>query len=96
VALVAGEVVGTAAREGDELLTFFVHPDFQGRRIGTRLLACLEDAAHRDGLRTLRVEASITGAPFYERRGYRRTGGTVLGTAGPHVPLAKEVGEPAG
>jgi putative acetyltransferase len=96
VAVAAGAVVGTAAREDGELLTFFVHPDFQARGVGTRLLACLEAAARAAGLRALRVEASITGAAFYEGRGYRRTGGTVPGAAGPHVPLVKQLGAAAG
>ncbi|HYW31824.1 MAG TPA: GNAT family N-acetyltransferase [Gemmatimonas sp.] len=96
VALSAGQVVATAAREDGELLTFFVHPDCQGRGVGTRLLMELEGAARRGGVTTLRVEASLTGAAFYERRGYRRLGGLVPGTAGPHVPLVKALCDDAG
>jgi hypothetical protein len=44
----------------------------------------------------LRVHASLTGTRFYERRGYRRTGAIVPGTAGPHVALEKRVDEAAG
>jgi putative acetyltransferase len=89
VALVGGGIVGTAAREDGALATFFVHPDHQGRGVGTRLLAPLEAAALAAGLTTLRVDASLGGAGFYERRGYRRTGALVQGTAGPHVALVK-------
>jgi putative acetyltransferase len=89
VALVAGGIVGTAAREGETLSTFFVHPEHQGRGVGTRLLAPLEAAARAAGLTALRVDASLAGAGFYERRGYQRTGTMVEGTAGPHVALVK-------
>ena len=89
VALVGGHVIGTGAREGEELLTFFVHPDHQGRGVGARLLARLEATARAAGLRRLRVEASVTGTPFYERCGYRRTGALLEATAGVHVALVK-------
>jgi ribosomal protein S18 acetylase RimI-like enzyme len=54
-----------------ELLAIF--PAFQGRRIGTQLLAWLEDEAVRHGQRNLWVCASSfnTGAlRFYERHGF--------------------------
>jgi len=96
VALAAGRVVGTAAREASELLTFFVHPEAQGRGVGTRLLEGLEAGARRLGIPTLYVAASLTGAAFYERRGYHRTGDLVPGTAGPHVALTKALTDLAG
>jgi hypothetical protein len=40
------------------------------------------------------VDASITGAGFYERHGYRRTGAILAGTAGPQIRLTKEITEP--
>ena len=89
VALTGDRIIGTAAREGGELLTFFVHPDHQGRGVGARLLAPLEASARAAGLRLLRVEASVTGTPFYERCGYRRTGELLEATAGVHVALVK-------
>ncbi len=96
VALAAGRVVGTAAREHGELHTFFVHPDVQRRGVGARLLARLEAGARKVGVTTLRVEASLTGTAFYERHGYRRIGPLVPGTAGPHVPLVKALVDAAG
>ncbi len=91
VALTDAGIVGTAAREGGELLTFFVHPDHQGRGVGARLLAPLEIGARAAGLHVLRVEASVTGTPFYERCGYRRTGELLEATAGVHVALVKSL-----
>jgi len=94
VAVSHDEVIGTAARDNEELATFFVHPDWQERGVGTRLLDELERNAHELGIKQLRVDASITGASFYERRGYRRTGAILAGTAGPQITLTKEITKP--
>jgi putative acetyltransferase len=91
VAEEGGRVIGTAARDGAELVTFFVHADAQGRGVGTRLLGALEDEARAAGVARLTVEASVTGAPFYEQRGYRRTGRTVDGTAGVQIAMEKVI-----
>jgi GNAT superfamily N-acetyltransferase len=96
VALQVGRVVGTAARDGAELVTFFVDPDHQRHGLGTLLLDALEADAKAAGLGELRVDASLTGVGFYERLGYRRTGAVVTGTAGPHVPLTKRLRDAAG
>jgi GNAT superfamily N-acetyltransferase len=94
VGVAAGEVIATAAREGDELATFFVLPQWQRRGVGARLLTQLERNARDRGIERLRVEASITGAGFYERHGYERTGEVLAGTAGPQIMLTKELSEP--
>ncbi|HMP40231.1 MAG TPA: GNAT family N-acetyltransferase, partial [Roseiflexaceae bacterium] len=93
VAEVDGVLVATAALEGDELATFFVLPDQQGCGIGAALLAELEAFARSNGLQMLRVDASLTGAAFYERHGYRRTGVIRAGTAGPQVAMRKRLGD---
>ncbi|MES2359344.1 MAG: GNAT family N-acetyltransferase [Gemmatimonadota bacterium] len=94
VAVCGGEVMATAAREGNELATFFVHPEWQRRGVGTRLLEQLERNARKSGVGELRVDASITGACFYERHGYQRTGASLAGTAGPQITLTKRITEP--
>lgn len=50
--------------------TIFVHPDYQGRGIGRRIVETLE--ADEFALRAKRIEipASITGLPFYQKMGY--------------------------
>ena len=92
VALADQRLVATGALDDDQLATFFVHPHYQRRGVGTRLLRALEHAAREAGTRRLRVEASLTGAPFYERHGYRRVGEPFEGTAGPQIPLMKALG----
>lgn len=91
VAEVEGTIAGTGALEEDELLSFFVLPRFQGQRIGTALLAVIEEEARRQGEGLLRVGASLAGAPFYEARGYRRTGALLEMSAGTHVAMVKEL-----
>lgn len=86
-----GALVGTAALEEGELVTFFVLPGHQGRGIGAALLAALEDIARAQGRTHLSVHASLTGASFYERQGYRRTGDVLAGTAGPQVGMQKRL-----
>ena len=89
VAELEGQVVGTVALEGTELCTFFIHPKMQGKGIGSRLLAAIEEKALEVGITQIHTDASLTGAPFYERRGYRRTGVDIEGTAGMQVGMVK-------
>ena len=94
VAVAAREVIGTAARDGDELVTFFVHPAWQRQGVGTQLLMQIERQARALGMATLRVEASTTGTSFYEHHGYRRSGAVRTGSAGPQIELTKHLDTP--
>ena len=49
----------------------YTHACAQGRGIATCILQELEARAAADGKETVRVDASLTAAPFFERRGYR-------------------------
>jgi GNAT superfamily N-acetyltransferase len=89
VAEVDGRVVGTVALEGSELCTFFILPEYQSMGIGSQLLTELERLAVAAGIDAIHTDASLTGAPFYERRGYQRTGTVIEGTAGPQVGMVK-------
>ena len=91
VAEVDGQVVGTIGLEGAELVTFFVHPDRQGMGIGKQLLAAIEERARAQGIATITVDSSMTGAAFYARMGYERTGVEREGTAGPQIGMAKQL-----
>jgi GNAT superfamily N-acetyltransferase len=87
-----GDLLATAGLETDELVTFFVLPEAQGRGIGAALLRALEKIAHAQGITELKVNASMTGTSFYERHGYQRTGAQLNGVAGPQISMRKQLG----
>jgi putative acetyltransferase len=64
-------VLGFAEFEGDgHIDTLYVHHEFQGCGIASRLLDRIEAEAQRLCLARLYTEASITARPFFERRGF--------------------------
>ena len=91
VAEAHGQLLGTAALEGAELATFFVLPEYQGQGIGTRLLAAIEAQARMLGLTHITADSSLTGAAFYARMGYLRTGAEREGTAGVQIGMEKQI-----
>jgi GNAT superfamily N-acetyltransferase len=91
VAEINEQIVGTIALEGAELCTFFIHPDYQGKGIGSQLLAAIEEVAVAVGIDTIHMDSSLTGVDFYVRRGYQRTGVEIEGTAGKQVGMAKRL-----
>lgn len=71
VAEVEGRLVGFAELRSDDWIDcFYCHKDWQGRGVGSALLAVIEDDAKRRGVVCLRVAASITAKPFFERKGF--------------------------
>jgi len=78
VARRAGEALGCGALRIDdagygEVKRMFVLPEARGRRLGERLLRCLEDEARREGLRCLRLETGVHQAAalaLYRAAGY--------------------------
>jgi GNAT superfamily N-acetyltransferase len=91
VAEANGQLIGTAALEGAELATFFVLPEYQGQGIGTQLLAAIEQHALMQGITHITVESSLTGAAFYAKMGYLRTGVEREGTAGVQIGMEKQL-----
>jgi putative acetyltransferase len=64
-------VLGFAEFEGDgHIDTLYVHHEYQGCGIASRLLDRIEAEAQRLGLARLYTEASITAKPFFESRGF--------------------------
>ena len=49
----------------------YVHKDYQGLGIGTRLTEILENYASLNQFQKITTHASITARPFFEKRGYR-------------------------
>ena len=75
VAEVDGQMLGTIGLEGNELVTFFVHPERQNMGIGTQLLVAIEGQARARGSTRITVDSSLTSTAVYARMGYVRTGG---------------------
>lgn len=48
----------------------YVHKDFQGQGIASRLLRALEDKAQQLGLHEITTESSITSKPFFLAHGF--------------------------
>ena len=91
VAEADNKIVGTAAIEEAELLTFFVLPEYQKRGIGRKLLEEIENFAKRGGIKTIHVDSSVTGQNFYENSGYRKTGVEKTATAGRQIEMVKNL-----
>ena len=67
-----GGITGfTSMNAGGHLHSLFVHEDWQGKGIATRLLHEAERMAHAFGASRIHLEASITARPFFEKQGYR-------------------------
>lgn len=71
VAEMNGKVLGfiNITPEG-YLHRFYVHMDFQGQGIGSKLLEAVEAKAIELNLKEIHTEASITAKPFFLARGY--------------------------
>ena len=67
-----GNVIAFAQLDADTATVerMYVAPDFARQGIGARLIAQLEATAANLGIRTLRLDATLNGLPFYEASGY--------------------------
>ena len=66
-----GEIVGTSAVRGDDIVVF-VLPRARRRRIGTRLLHAAEEAAPLDVVQADAVTLEPAAAPFFRANGYEK------------------------
>lgn len=74
VACIEGAVIGYVSWQDRELLSLFVHPDFQARGVGSRLIeACLAEAVTQAGP-IIRVKAALGADGFYLRYGFAPVG----------------------
>ncbi|AJC79539.1 GCN5-related N-acetyltransferase protein [Rhizobium etli bv. phaseoli str. IE4803] len=72
IAEIDGAPVGFSDLTDDGCLDMmFVHPEFQGLGIASRLLSRVEKEALNLGFTRIYTEASRTARPFFERRGFR-------------------------
>lgn len=64
------EIIGTGAYASGMLETIYVSPDYHGLGYGKQIVEHLEDIAREDGVKTLRLMASLTAVGFYTALGY--------------------------
>lgn len=57
-------------RDAAKIRAFFVHPDWARHGIGTMILDACEAAARAAGFKRCEMGATLTGAPFYRKKGY--------------------------
>lgn len=65
-------ILGVIGLKHNELRTFFVDPNFQGKGIGRKLYDFLEYEARKAGLHELILEGSPLGEPIYEHFGFKK------------------------
>lgn len=80
--------------ERGKLESLFLDPQMRGRGIAGDFLAHLETVARDAGIRTLRLDSSLTAQAFYTRHGYRvcEGNGSILLEAGvllKGIPMVK-------
>ena len=91
IAEIENHVVGTVALEGNNIVTFFIHPDHQRKGIGVKLIVELEAVAAQKGLSKIALGSSITAEEFYTKMGYHRNGDDRMGKGGQEIGMEKEL-----
>ncbi len=71
VALRNDKIVGFGDYKNNEIMGLYIHKNFIGRGIGTRLLIKMEREIYANGWKTLKCTATVTARPFYEKNGFR-------------------------
>jgi len=94
VAIVSGRVVGTGSLNGQTVSSVYVHPDYQGRGIATKLMDAVEDAANAQSQATLSVQSSITARSFYAKRGFEIVREGFFGEE-PTIVMSKDIPRPS-
>ena len=65
-----GDIIGTGALSGEEIQGVFVHPDFQQKGIGRKIMAVLEQEAISRNIDEVTLDISIPARQFYHHLGY--------------------------
>ncbi len=75
VAEADSQVVGVGLlHRGGEIRLCYLAPGAQRKGIGKAIYVALEEQAKAWGLRTLRLESTVSARQFYERQGFRSAG----------------------
>jgi len=74
-----GEIVGVLRGRRERLASLFVRGDRHRRGIGRRLVERFEQESLHQGVRVIRVAATLYALPFYLAMGYKRSSGVRSG-----------------
>lgn len=72
IAVKGKELVGVIGLKGIMVRSFYVHPDYQGKGLGSILYKKLEELARTQGLSELTLESSLLGLPIYIHYGFKK------------------------
>lgn len=61
------------AHDAARIRAFFVHPQWARQGIGKRIILMCEDAARKEGFRSMELVATLPGEPLYAAMGYAVT-----------------------
>lgn len=73
VAVEDGKIIGFSGYKKNEkkLRATYVHPEWSGQGIGSRLLEKVENEAREEGIDKLVCKSTITAREFYEKNGWK-------------------------
>ena len=73
LAVIDDNLVGFAEFYDDYIDCFYVHHEYQGQGVGKALMNHILDIASKNGIKIVRVDASITAKAFFESFGFVET-----------------------
>ncbi|MBT3864825.1 GNAT family N-acetyltransferase [Candidatus Peregrinibacteria bacterium] len=72
VAVENDKVIGFCDHGFDcELWGLYIHKDFIGKGVGSKLLKKAEDSMKKQGCETISLKSTLTAKPFYQKHGYK-------------------------
>lgn len=57
--------------DDDELWGLYVHKNYVGKGIGSRLLNIAEKSLKSQGVKVIKIKSTLTARRFYEKHGYK-------------------------
>ena len=67
------KILGIGGLHGKEVRTMYIHPDFQGRGIGSQILKAIEIMAKKKGLKSLFLYTHTRPSRFYLKNKWKTT-----------------------
>ncbi|MCH2208455.1 MAG: GNAT family N-acetyltransferase [Lentisphaerales bacterium] len=74
-----------------KLRQMVVHPDYQGKKIGKKLLCKIEDFMIAKGSARIELHAQVQAAGFYSKLGYKKDGEEFIEVGIPHIKMFRNL-----